>query len=433
MSSVLLCASPIYGHVAPMLVIGRHLVESGHRVRMLTGRRFADAVTAAGIEHLPLPEGADYDDRDLSSAFPAAENMTGVKRLRFDVEHLFVRAMPAQYHGVRAAMSDAEVDVVLAETAFTGVLPLLLETEGTRPPVLICGVVPLAVSSKDTAPFGLGLQPSTTVVGRFRNRALNLLVSKVIFRSAQRLAQQLLDDLGVARMPCFVLDGASLADGILQLTGPGFEYPRSDLKAPLELVGPVLPAAASFEKPDWWGDLDAARPVVHVTQGTVANGDLEALLLPTVRALADRDVLVVATTGDEVTAEMLRASVPPNTRVAAFVPYDELLPKVDAMVTNGGYGGVQFALAHGVPLVVAGDTEEKPEIAARVAWSGVGISLHTGRPSQDVVAQAVDKVLSEPGYRARAAQMRAELATCTPLESIEAAVRAAVAAQSVRT
>ena len=36
------------------------------------------------------------------------------------------------------------------------------------------------------------------------------------------------------------------------------------------------------------------------------------------------------------------------------------------MLTNGGYGGVQYALAHGVPLVVAGDTEDKPEVAARV-------------------------------------------------------------------
>ena len=25
------------------------------------------------------------------------------------------------------------------------------------------------------------------------------------------------------------------------------------------------------------------------------------------------------------------------------------------MVTNGGYGGVQMALAHGVPLIVAGN------------------------------------------------------------------------------
>ena len=39
------------------------------------------------------------------------------------------------------------------------------------------------------------------------------------------------------------------------------------------------------------------------------------------------------------------------------------------LVTNGGYGTVQQALAHGVPIVVAGATEDKPETAARIAWS----------------------------------------------------------------
>lgn len=222
-------------------------------------------------------------------------------------------------------------------------------------------------------------------------------------------------------------DGASLADGILQLTGAGFEYPRSDLRAPLHLVGPVLPTAKSFEKPYWWGDLDDDRPVVHVTQGTVANGDLEALLLPTVRALADRDVLVVSDDrrrGDRRDAAGICTR---EHQVAAFLPYDALLPKVDVTVTNGGNGGLQFALAHGVPLVMAGDTEEKPEIAARVVWSGVRISLRTSRPSQDAVARAVDKILTAPRYRSRAAQMRTELASCAPLQSIDDAVRAAAA------
>ena len=64
--------------------------------------------------------------------------------------------------------------------------------------------------------------------------------------------------------------------------------------------------------------------------------------------------------------------LPPNTYVAEYLPHDVLLPKVDVMVTNGGYGAVQRALSTGVPLVVAGDTEDKPEVAARVAWSGAG-------------------------------------------------------------
>ena len=64
------------------------------------------------------------------------------------------------------------------------------------------------------------------------------------------------------------------------------------------------------------------------------------------------------------------------------------------MVTNGGYGGVQQALANGVPLVVAGDSEDKPEVAAHVQWSGTGVNLHTGRPSPAMVARAVRRVLA---------------------------------------
>ncbi|WP_366053941.1 nucleotide disphospho-sugar-binding domain-containing protein [Microcoleus sp. PH2017_34_RAT_O_A] len=76
-----------------------------------------------------------------------------------------------------------------------------------------------------------------------------------------------------------------------------------------------------------------------------------------------------------------RTPLPENLRLAQFIPFYHLMPYVDVMVTNGGFGGVQIALSHGVPLVVAGATEEKPEIAARVAWGSVGINLKTGRPA----------------------------------------------------
>ena len=62
-------------------------------------------------------------------------------------------------------------------------------------------------------------------------------------------------------------------------------------------------------------------------------------------------------------------------RVAGFLPYAALLPRVDLMVTNGGWGGTLAALSHGIPLVIAGGDLDKPEIAARVAWTGAGVNL----------------------------------------------------------
>ena len=157
---------------------------------------------------------------------------------------------------------------------------------------------------------------------------------------------------------------------------------------------------------------------MHVTQGTLDNADLGPAPPGDHQGPGRRDVLVVATTGGPDPAAA--AGLPANVRLERFIPHDLLLPHVDAMVTNGGYGGVQQALAHGVPLVVAGDSEDKPEVAARVRWSGAGIDLHTGRPSVAMVARAVRRVLTRPSYRERARELQAEIAATDPLAAISA-------------
>ena len=108
----------------------------------------------------------------------------------------------------------------------------------------------------------------------------------------------------------------------------------------------------------------------------------------TINALGGEEVIVVVTTGGRDISQ-LNVPLPTNTYVAEHIPHDQLLPKVDVMVTNGGYGAVQRALSAGVPLVVAGNTEDKPEVAARVTWSGAGINLRTGTPTATAVRTAV--------------------------------------------
>lgn len=106
------------------------------------------------------------------------------------------------------------------------------------------------------------------------------------------------------------------------------------------------------------------------------------MIVPTLQALADEDVLIVATTGVQPVESLKLAQYPTNARIEPFIPHSQLLPHVDVMVTNGGYNGVQMALANGVPLVAAGQTEDKPEVCARIDWSGVGINLKPRHPRQ---------------------------------------------------
>jgi UDP:flavonoid glycosyltransferase YjiC (YdhE family) len=85
------------------------------------------------------------------------------------------------------------------------------------------------------------------------------------------------------------------------------------------------------------------------------------------------------------------------------------MPYVDLLLTNGGFGSIQIALAHGVPVVAIGKTEEKPEIANRVNWSGVGIGLKVLIPTEAQIRDAVQTVITTPTYAARAEAMRYEL------------------------
>jgi MGT family glycosyltransferase len=212
----------------------------------------------------------------------------------------------------------------------------------------------------------------------------------------------------------------TLPDLVLQFSIPEFEFVPSDKPSTVHLVGPLLPKAAeSFQEPSWWADLDSGRPVVLVTQGTLANTDLTELIEPALNALAGEDVLVIAATG----CDPDRISVvPENARVEAFIPFDRLLPKVSVFVTNGGFGAVSQALAAGVPTVAAGLTEDKRYVAQRVAWSGMGINLETSRPTELQIHSAVREVLSNPVYARKATKLRRRAAQYNALNTVAEAV-----------
>jgi UDP:flavonoid glycosyltransferase YjiC (YdhE family) len=87
------------------------------------------------------------------------------------------------------------------------------------------------------------------------------------------------------------------------------------------------------------------------------------------------------------------------------LPFETLLPKVNLLVTNGGYGTVAMALAAGIPIVVSGTSEDKAEVAARVAWSGTGVNLATNNPTPEALLASVSEVLVSTCFRDRARAM----------------------------
>jgi UDP:flavonoid glycosyltransferase YjiC (YdhE family) len=252
------------------------------------------------------------------------------------------------------------------------------------------------------------LPPATTQAQRDDYAAVYREHDEHLYQPVGDRLNRSLQIMGVGPLSMPMFDSVvELADAYLQLTVPSFEFPRA-FPASVHFVGrpPIIPDQAPL--PAWAHELDGSRKVVLVTQGTVANHNFGLLIAPTLAALADDpDLLVVATAGGR-PVEAIPGPIPSNARLAQYLPFEWILPKADAFVTNGGYGSVNQAMSFGIPLVTAGLTEDKADVNARVAWSGVGIDLATNEPTPQALRDAVRAVLTSPTYRRRASSMADE-------------------------
>ena len=406
---ILIASTPATGHLNPLLAVGRTLIAEGHEVVGLSGSALRNRVEAIGAKFRPFPGSADFDAGDIVSRFPELKTVPpGPEWLRFAMERVFVDNIPAQHQGLQLVLRDFPADVIVGDDMIFGVLPMLLGPRSKRPPIVLCGTSILHWRRDDGAPNFAGLPPAGSKAQRKEyagiSRDHDRLVNQPVAHRLNRTLQQL--GAGPLSMPLFD-SVVELADAYMQLTVPSFEFPRN-IPASVQFIGalPIVPGQAAL--PSWAAELDGSRRVVLVPQGTVANHDLGLLIAPTLAALANEpDLLVVATTGGR-SIDAIPGAIPRNARVASFLPFEWMLPRVDVFVTNGGYGSVNQAMSFGIPLVTAGLTEDKADVNARVAWSGVGIDLATNAPTPRALRDATRTVLDEPNYRRRAALMAAE-------------------------
>jgi UDP:flavonoid glycosyltransferase YjiC (YdhE family) len=394
------------GHLNPLLTIGRLLIAEGHEVVGLTGSALRERIEGIGAQFQPLPAGADLDLRDILSVVPELKDIApGQEWLRVAIERLFVDTVPVQHKGLQQVLRDFPAEIVIGDDMFFGVLPMLLGPRSKRPPIVLCGISILHWRREDGAPHFLGLPPATTQAQLNEYAAISQEHDGVVNQPLARRLNRSLKDLGVGPLSMTLYDSVvELADAYMQMTVPSFEFPR-DIPPSVHFIGalPIIPNQAPL--PAWAHELDGSRKVVLVTQGTLANHNFGLLIAPTLAALANEpDLLVVVTAGGR-PIDAIPGPIPGNARLASYLPFEWMLPKVDVLVTNGGYGSVNQAMSFGIPLVTAGLTEDKADVNARVAWSGVGIDLATNEPTPQALRDAIRTVLDKPNYRSRASLM----------------------------
>jgi MGT family glycosyltransferase len=404
MADVMIAMMPFAGHVAPLAAVASAFVGAGHTVRVYTGVAFAATFAAIGAEVVPWSRAPDFDETDLAATFPMLRGRKGPRQMLANVEHVFIGTAAAQGDDLVAEFRRRPWDVIVADGLSLGAH---LASERTASTWVTVSIVQLSIPTEELPPPGLGIRPARGRTGRLRDRLLHE-ATRLATRGMRRAYREQRAASGLD-VPDDAFERAWYSPTLVCATGvPSLEYPRIGYPTRIEFVGSLTPTgSARMPQPAWWDDLPPDRPIVHVTQGTL-NVDPDDLIRPALSALGRQPVSIVATTGRADTPG-LPFPVPPNAYVTGLVDYAALLPRADVVVTNGGWGGVLAALSHGIPLIVAGGDLDKPEIASRVAWSGAGIDLRTGRPTPSAVLRAWRRVSEDPAFRRNAERLATEL------------------------
>jgi MGT family glycosyltransferase len=376
MARVLAYTSPARGHLYPLTPILAELRDRGHQVALRTLGSQVSLMRELGFDAAPIDqhiEAIEHDDWQTSSQ-PAALGRsvaTFLARARYDGPDL------------RGAIGETDPDVVLVDINSWGAMAAA-EAWGGRW-ASFCPY-PLPVSSRDAPPFGPGFAPARGALGRLRDRLARPVVLGTVERTMMPKVNAVRREHGLEP-----LKNADALYGrpplLLYLTAEPFEYPRSDWPENVVMAGPCDwdPDDAA---PAWLGEITA--PIVLVTTSSEFQGDVR-LVQTALDAMREEPVFVVATlpAGDP---GALR--VPANARVERFVPHRQVLDRAAVMVTHGGMGATQKALARGVPVCAVPFGRDQFEVARRVEVAGAGTRLPAKRLTperlRDKIRQAMD-------------------------------------------
>jgi UDP:flavonoid glycosyltransferase YjiC (YdhE family) len=405
---VLIASTAISSHLNPLLAVANILMKHNHEVVVQTAPELRSMVEAAGVPFtLEAPETNSFNDLMALLELPERQAKNpDLEMAAFDLEYYFAKKIGGQAAGLKQALQDFPADIILTDLTFFGTLPMLLGAREERPMIVHLGITLLNLFSAKNSPPRPGMSEKEQLTKRERRECVYL-------KPSQAVVDKALAELGCGPIPYPPLESMSvLPDLYLQPGIESFQYSDdSSSSSHVHYIGLLPMPSGQPVLPTWWHELDKTKRLVLVTQGTVANRDLGQLIGPTLTGLAkEEDVIVLATTGGQ-PIESIPTEIPANAHVASFLPYELIMPSVDLLITNGGYGTVNLALAHGIPIVSAGMTEDKEEVSAHVQWAGVGIDLRTNQATAESLRAAAREVLDNPVYSERAKELALEFAS----------------------
>ena len=354
---VLVVASPMVGHVLPLVPLGEALRAAGHDVVVACGADGATAARSSGLDVRDVAPGvrigAVFIPRALLHPLKAREEARGVEREPEFIGVLFAALAARMADGVLALADEWRPELVVQE------------------PFAVAGALVAA-----------------------RHRVPVVLVNMTLF-DAEKL---------------FAVTAARLGRTARRHAVPGLP-PLADVlvTAPRSLVGEqrgtpmrFVPVTGGGTAPD---DLTRPgdRPRIIVGRSTVADPRPDRLMSSVVAAAQGLDVEVVLARPDR---RVMRRPLPPNVRTTEWLPFPTVFPAASGAVHHGGAGTLLTGLAAGIPQLVVPGAGDRRVNAEKLAARGAGLAV----PLEQMSGADLERLVGDPGLTSAAREVADEIA-----------------------
>lgn len=89
------------------------------------------------------------------------------------------------------------------------------------------------------------------------------------------------------------------------------------------------------------------------------------------------------------------------------------------LITSAGYGTVNMALRNGVPFIMTGLLEDKPQVGVITQQTGVGIWNPAMKFEPAMIKESVETILTDLKYKKKAMEMKRSYEKYDPIEGLD--------------
>lgn len=374
------------GDTLPLIALAEHLTSRGHDVDFLAFDAFAITAQETGLAFHRVGEPGLYDllARDATVWYWH----TGFRSLW----KYLAAALPGTIAHVERLRRD---DTILI--ASSGAVGLRIAREKYGLPLVTVHMSPFYFFSRYANVIG-GLGAWPRLVPQWLRAVVMDVIDRVFIDGACRDdVNRVRLSLGLPKMRRVFTRWIHSPDKVICAVPPWFAPPQTDWPAQTVSVSfPVIDAGQSWLPDDKLAKFLAAGALpILFAAGTGAGAAVTFFHRAVKMArLSGRRVILVTRWPAQIAQPL-----PENVCLIDYAPFDQLLPRVSAIVHNGGIGTIALAMRAAIPQVIVPFAYDQFYNGMRLAKLGGGVVIRRQRTAAELAA-AIDGVTGDQAMRA---------------------------------